>query len=211
MPRRRFHRGESLRTAEFRLSSSPRLPRTCRRSVLVSAHGYDYKGDRCNRRPMVRDRADGLDRVADLSGGARPTRPKRRFVNVSSERHRASERTWCRGHLAMTSRSGVNRRVRRATAPHRRARGYRVGSEFTLPLDDYVVRSLATNRIAREDVLNDPAEAFGGLEGAIRETPGRAFRHFTRRRWPRTAIPCFTSSAWPITCQSLRRAITAWP
>ena len=42
--------------------------------------------------------------------------------------------------------------------------------------DDYVVRSLAKNRIAREDVLNDPAEAFGGLEGAIRETPGRAFR-----------------------------------
>jgi len=72
----------------IRLSSSPRLPRTCRRSVLVSAHGYDYKGDRCNRRPMVRDRADGLDRVADSSGGARPTRPKRRFVNVSSERHR---------------------------------------------------------------------------------------------------------------------------
>ena len=43
--------------------------------------------------------------------------------------------------------------------------------------DDYVVRSLATNRIAREDVLNDPAEAFGGLEGAIRETPGRAFQN----------------------------------
>jgi hypothetical protein len=35
--------------------------------------------------------------------------------------------------------------------------------------DDYVVRSLATNRIAREDVLNDPAEAFAEASKALFE------------------------------------------
>ena len=33
--------------------------------------------------------------------------------------------------------------------------------------DDYVVRSLATNRIARNDVLNDPAEAFAEASQAL--------------------------------------------
>jgi hypothetical protein len=74
--------------------------------------------------------------------------------------------------------------------------GYCVGA-YIHAADDYVLRSLDTGRFVRDEVLNDPTEAFAEVSQTLFGKRPEEFFGSTRHSWPWTPIPCFTASAWP--------------
>ena len=70
--------------------------------------------------------------------------------------------------------------------------GYCVGG-YIHAADDYVLRSLDTGRFVRDEVLNDPTEAFAEVSQTLFGKRSEEFFGSTRHSWPWTATGSFQS------------------